>query len=79
MRSGCLSLRQENNYIFIPALILNILVIFSCLPIGQHYFIDILAAFPVFLFAVWSEQLLFSCVHYLHKLKERKQMADFKI
>lgn len=73
------SLRQENNYIFIPALILNILVIFSCLPIGQHYFIDILAAFPVFLFAVWSERLLFSYIHYLTKLQVSKQMADFKI
>lgn len=69
-------LRKEKKYILIPVLVLNTFVIFSCLPIGQHYFIDILAAFPVFFLAVWSEQLLFSYINDLSKLKESKQMAD---
>jgi hypothetical protein len=54
--------RNEKKIIFIPILILNILLIFSCIPIGGHYFADILAAIPVFLVTVWIESLIFKAV-----------------
>ncbi len=53
------ALRNERKIIFIPFLILNAFMIFSCLPIGEHYFVDILAAVPVFFISVWIEQLIF--------------------
>lgn len=55
--------RNEKNYIFIPILILNILLIFSCIPIGEHYFADILAGILVFLLAVWGERLLYYIIN----------------
>jgi len=52
--------RDEKKIIFLPVLTLNILVIFSCLPIGQHYFADILAGFIVFFVTVFIERSIFS-------------------
>lgn len=54
--------RNERKFIFILILILNILVIFSCIPIGQHYFADILGGIAVFLVTVGIEVLLFKVV-----------------
>jgi membrane-associated phospholipid phosphatase len=51
--------RHEKKIIFIPILILNLLIIFSCLPIGQHYLADILAGIVVFGATVAIEQLIF--------------------
>lgn len=51
--------RNENKVIFISILILNILMIFSCIPIGEHYFTDILGAIPTFLAAVWIDSLIY--------------------
>lgn len=47
--------RTERLYVFIPILILNILLIGSCLPIGEHYFTDLLGAIPVFLLTIWID------------------------
>lgn len=52
--------RDEKKIIFLPVLLLNALVIFSCLPIGNHYFVDILAAFPIFFVSVGLERSIFS-------------------
>lgn len=54
--------RFERKIIFIPVLILNLLIIFSCLPIGQHYLADILGALPVFMVVIWLEKLIFKSV-----------------
>ncbi|OJW53361.1 MAG: hypothetical protein BGO67_01255 [Alphaproteobacteria bacterium 41-28] len=54
--------RHQRRIIFIPMLILNILMIFSCLPIGEHYFADILAAIPVFLLTLGIESFIFKAV-----------------
>ncbi|HUX78916.1 MAG TPA: phosphatase PAP2 family protein [Alphaproteobacteria bacterium] len=51
--------RNEPKYIFIPILLLNLLVIFACIPIGEHYFADILGAVPIFFIAIGCERLLF--------------------
>lgn len=51
--------RFERKIIFIPILILNMLIIFACLPIGEHYFADILVAIPVFGVVIWLEKLIF--------------------
>lgn len=54
--------RNERRIVFIPILILNILMVFSCISIGGHYFADILAAIPVFFLTVWFESLIFKAV-----------------
>ena len=54
--------RNERKIIFLPILILNSLMIFSCLPIGFHYFADILGAVPVFLATIGIDQLIFKGV-----------------
>jgi hypothetical protein len=55
---------HERKIIFIPIFILNILMIFSCIPIGEHYFADILGAIPVFLVTIWLESLIYK--HIVH-------------
>jgi len=52
--------RNQRKIIFIPILILNILMIFSCLPIGQHYFADLLAGIAVAAIGIGLETLLFT-------------------
>jgi len=59
--------RNERKVILIPILVLNALIIFSCIPIGEHYFVDILAAFPVFLLAIGLEYLIYKKVAYSQK------------
>lgn len=51
--------RHEKKIIFIPILILNLLIVFSCLPIGQHYLSDILAGIIVFFVTLVIEQLIY--------------------
>lgn len=51
--------RHERKIIFIPILILNLLVIFSCLPIGQHYLADIIAGAVVFAVTLGIEHLIY--------------------
>ncbi|MEB3701903.1 Phosphatase PAP2 family protein [Candidatus Bealeia paramacronuclearis] len=51
--------RNENKFVFIPILILNFLMIFSCIPIGEHYFADILGAIPVFLVTIGIDNLIY--------------------
>lgn len=58
--------RDEKKIIFIPIVLLNILLIFSCIPIGQHYFADILGAVPVFAATLVIEGFLFRCVKRAH-------------
>ncbi|HUX78915.1 MAG TPA: phosphatase PAP2 family protein [Alphaproteobacteria bacterium] len=55
--------RNEKKILFIPILIINLLMIFSCIPIGGHYFVDILAAIPIFLLAVGIESLIFKSMN----------------
>jgi len=52
--------RSQRLYIFIPILILNVLLIGSCLPIGEHYFADLLGAIPVFLLTIWIDSIIYS-------------------
>jgi hypothetical protein len=56
--------RNENKFIFISIVILNILMVFSCIPIGEHYFADILGAIPTFLVAIWIDSLIYK--HIVH-------------
>ncbi len=51
--------RNERKIIFIPIAVLNVLMIFSCIPIGGHYFADLLAAIPLFLLTVGIESSIF--------------------
>jgi len=52
--------RNERKSFFFFMVGLNSLVIFSCLPIGQHYFADILGGFIVFFITAFIERSLFS-------------------
>ena len=54
--------RGERTFVFIPIVLLNLLLIFSCLPIGQHYFADLLGAIPVFVLTIWLDNLLYKYV-----------------
>ena len=54
--------RNETKMIFIPILILNILMIFSCVSHGGHFFVDILGGMAVFVVAVGIEQLIFTSI-----------------
>ncbi len=54
--------KNEKLIIFIPVLIINLLMIFSCIPIGEHYFIDLPAAIPVFLVTIGIERILYKKV-----------------
>lgn len=54
--------RHQRKIIFIPILILNLLIIFSCLPIGQHYLTDIIAGVALFALTVAIEQLVYCSV-----------------
>ena len=51
--------RHENKIIFFSIVMLNILMVFSCIPIGEHYFADILGAIPTFLVAIWVDSLIY--------------------
>lgn len=62
--------RNESKVIFISILILNILMIFSCIPIGEHYFTDILGAIPTFLVAIWGDSLVYKHVVHTQLSKE---------
>ncbi len=55
--------RNERKNIFLFMLGLNTLVIFSCLPIGQHYFSDLIGAVPVVFTTILLEMLLFNSIY----------------
>jgi len=52
--------RNQRKIIFIPIVITNLLLIFSCVPIGGHYLIDIAGGIFVFIIVVGIERLIFS-------------------
>lgn len=54
--------RNQRKIIFIPIVITNLLLIFSCVPIGGHYLIDIVGGIIVFVIVVGIERLIFSNV-----------------
>lgn len=54
--------RHERKLIFIPILLLNLLMIFSCLPIGEHYFADLVGAIPVFIATIWIDNQIYKYV-----------------
>ncbi|MBX9787215.1 MAG: phosphatase PAP2 family protein [Alphaproteobacteria bacterium] len=56
--------RNENKVLFVSIVILNTLMVFSCIPIGEHYFADILGAIPTFLVAIWIDFLIYK--HIVH-------------
>lgn len=62
--------RNENKVIFILIVVLNILMIFSCIPIGEHYFADILGAIPTFLVAIWVDSLIYKHIVHTQLSKE---------
>ncbi|MBS0271131.1 MAG: phosphatase PAP2 family protein [Proteobacteria bacterium] len=64
--------RFERKLIFIPVLILNLLIVFSCLPIGQHYLADIVGAIPVFLAIIYLEKLIFKCAAFSQAKNQEK-------
>jgi len=53
------ALRHQRKIIFIPVLILNCLMVFSCIPVGDHYLADILAGIVLFAVVIGLEQLIF--------------------
>lgn len=54
--------RNEKKYIFIPILILNILILFSCLTNGEHYLADVVGGIGVFFLVIGIEQLIYMTV-----------------
>lgn len=68
--------RNQKKVIFIPILILNILMILVCMPIGGHYFADLLAAVPVFLITIGLEALIYKCVtrSWLKNMKKTEKL-----
>lgn len=62
--------RSENKFLFSSIVILNVLMIFSCIPIGEHYFADILGAIPTFLVAIWVDSLIYKHVAHFQLPKE---------
>lgn len=56
--------RNENKVLFVSIVILNTLMVFSCIPIGEHYFADILGGIPTFLVAIWLDSLIYK--HVVH-------------
>jgi hypothetical protein len=54
--------RNENKVLFVSIMVLNTLMIFSCIPIGEHYFADILGAIPTFLVVIWMDSLIYKYV-----------------
>lgn len=53
------ALRKTRKIVFFPVLLLNSLMIFSCLNVGEHYLADILGGAAVFLIAVGLDKLIF--------------------
>lgn len=51
--------RDERKIIFIPIVILNILLFFSCISTGGHFLIDVLAGIAVAVIAIGMEKFLF--------------------
>lgn len=58
--------RHENKFLFIPILILNLLIIFSCIPIGEHYFTDLVGVIPIFIATIWIDNLIYK--HLVQKI-----------
>ena len=54
--------RDERKIIFIPILILNLLLFFSCISTGGHFFMDVLAGIVVAIVAVGIERFIFTMV-----------------
>jgi membrane-associated phospholipid phosphatase len=50
--------RHQSKFIFIPILILNILMIFSCLSHGGHFLVDILGGIIVAAIAIVLERVI---------------------
>lgn len=69
--------RNEKKFIFIPIFILNIVMILTCVPIGNHYFADLLAAIPVFLVTIGVEVLIYKWVtrFSLKNIKKTKKLS----
>lgn len=65
--------RDENKFIFIPILFLNILLIFSCLSHGGHFLIDIFGGIAVAIIAIGIERFLFKSIK-LPVYKEKKNV-----
>lgn len=53
------ALRKTRKIVFFPVLLLNLLMIFSCLNVGEHYLADILGGAVVFLIVVGLDKLVF--------------------
>ncbi len=66
--------RHEPRFIFIPILLLNILMVFSCLSQGGHYLVDILGGIAIFAVVAKGEQLLFYKVYARSKNKETNKV-----
>lgn len=66
--------RDENKFIFIPILLLNILLIFSCLSHGGHFLIDIIGGIFVAGIAISLERLIFRSLKVLpsNNIKNRE-------
>jgi len=68
--------RDERKMIFIPLLLLNLLMIFSCLSQGGHYLTDILGGIAVFILVVGIEKILFWRLS--NKSIDKKNLPDYK-
>jgi len=70
--------RDERRIIFIPVLILNILLLFSCISTGGHFFIDVLAGIAIAIVAIGIERLIFHAVQnsQLKRAEEKKQIKS---
>jgi len=65
--------KDRRKAIFIPILLMNAGLIFSCIPIGQHYVLDIVGGMVLFIITVAIEQFIFSA------LKKNEQQAGVRI
>jgi membrane-associated phospholipid phosphatase len=67
--------RDENKFIFFPILLLNILLIFSCLSHGGHFLIDVIAGVAVAVIAIGIERVLFNSI----KGRSFRKTNDMKV
>ncbi|MBA3813704.1 MAG: phosphatase PAP2 family protein [Alphaproteobacteria bacterium] len=67
--------RHESKFIFIPILILNILMIFSCMSHGGHFLIDIIGGIAVAAIAIGFERTIFKKIHSF-SFKSKKNMKE---
>ncbi len=59
--------RDERRILFIPILILNFLLFFSCVSTGGHFFIDVVAGIFVAVVVIGGEQLIFNNIRHINK------------